>query len=61
MINGTYLNVLVHVATRQVLWVAWEIIPEYCYPCLTHRSPTGGLIARILTPRAFLDEPDRRA
>jgi hypothetical protein len=40
-IGGTYLDALVHVATRQVLWEAWQIIPEYCYPYLTHRSPSG--------------------
>jgi hypothetical protein len=40
-IGSTYLDALVHVAVRQVLWEAWKIIPEYCYPGLTHRSPTG--------------------
>jgi hypothetical protein len=41
MIGATYLDALVHVATRQVLWVAWEVIPEFCYPSLTPRSPSG--------------------
>jgi hypothetical protein len=47
IIGGTYTDALVHVATRQALWDAWEVMSEYCYPYLTHRSPAG---------RAPLDE-----
>ncbi len=41
LIKGTYLDALVHVATKHVLWEVWNVLPEYCYPYLTHRSPSG--------------------
>src|SRR5919112_4694259 len=41
-IGATYFDALVHVATRQVLWEAWEVISEYSYPYLTSRSPSRG-------------------
>jgi hypothetical protein len=41
-IEATYFDALVHVATRQVLWEAWQVMSEYSYPYLTHRSPSGG-------------------
>ena len=41
IIGGTYTDALVHVATRQALCDAWEVMSEYCYPYLTHRSPAG--------------------
>jgi hypothetical protein len=40
-IEATYFDALVHVATRQVLWEASEVMSEYSYPYLTHRSPSG--------------------
>ncbi len=55
MIGGTYLDALVHVATRQVLWQAWEVIPEYCYPSLTHRSPSGeAKLEEVLAPEGLM-------
>lgn len=54
-IGGSYLDALVHVATRQVLWVAWQVIPEYCYPSLTPRSPSGGAnLEEALTPDGLM-------
>lgn len=41
-IGATYFDALVHVATREVLWEVWEVMSEYSYPYLTHRSPSGG-------------------
>src|SRR5215210_2647599 len=35
-IEATYFDALVHVATRQVLWEASEVMSEYSYPYLTH-------------------------
>lgn len=55
MIGGTYLDALVHMATRQVLWTAWKVIPEYCYPSLTHRSPSGGAaLEEALAPELLM-------
>ena len=41
IIEATYFDALVHVATRQVLWEASDVMSEYSYPYLTHRSPSG--------------------
>ena len=41
-IEATYFDALVHVATGQVLWEASEVMSEYSYPYLTHRSPSRG-------------------
>ena len=54
-IDATYLDALVHVATRQVLWEAWMIMPEFCYPCLTHRSPAGAVrLEQRLAPELLM-------
>lgn len=40
-IGATYIDALVHVATREVLWEVWEVMSECSYPYLTYRSPSG--------------------
>jgi hypothetical protein len=54
-IDATYLDAMVHVATRQVLWEAWMIMPEYCYPCLINRSPAGAVrLEQRLAPELLM-------
>ena len=55
LIGASYLDALVHVATRQVLWTAWKVIPECCYPSLTPRSPSGeAKLEEVLAPEGLM-------